>query len=71
VCEGAYGLKVFDAKDVTALDKNQLAFFEKINTYDVIPLKGTLMMIGSDGLYQYDYKDPKNLKLLSVIPVKK
>lgn len=27
------------------------------------------MMIGSDGLYQYDYSDIHNLELLSIIPV--
>ncbi len=71
LCEGDFGLKVFDAKDVLTIDKNLLAHFKDMKSYDVIPLGGTLMMIGADGLYQYDYKDPKNLKLLSVIPVKK
>jgi hypothetical protein len=71
ICEGKYGLKSFDAKDPAAIDKNQLAHMANINAYDVIPLSGTLLMIGKDGLYQYDYKDPKSLKLLSVMPVVK
>lgn len=71
ICEGKYGLKTFDAKDPLTIDKNQLSHFQNINAYDVIPIRGTLMMIGQDGLYQYDYKDPKNLKLLSVLPVVK
>lgn len=71
ICEGTFGLKTFNAADVTQIDKNLLAHFKDINAYDVIPLGGTLLMIGTDGLYQYDYKDPKNMKLLSVIPVKK
>jgi hypothetical protein len=29
-----------------------------------------LLMIGKDGFYQYDVSNPKNLKLLSKIPVK-
>jgi hypothetical protein len=45
---------------------------EKIDAYDVIPLEGKhLLMVGKDGLYQYDTSNPKNLKLLSVIPVKR
>lgn len=71
ICEGKYGLKTFDAKDPAAIDKNQLAHFKNMHAYDVIPLSGTLLMIGQDGLYQYDYKDPKNLRLLSVMPVQK
>ncbi|MFN8358094.1 MAG: hypothetical protein U0Y10_26770 [Spirosomataceae bacterium] len=69
LCEGKYGLKAFNINDPMAIDKNQLAHFSNLNAYDVIPLSGTLLMIGADGLYQYDYRDPKNLKLLSVIPV--
>jgi hypothetical protein len=69
LCEGKYGLKTFDVKDALSIDKNQLSHFDNIDAYDVIPLKGTLMMIGKDGLYQYDYSKAKSLKLLSVIPV--
>ena len=69
LCEGKYGLKTFDVKDALSIDKNQLSHFDNIDAYDVIPLKGTLMMIGKDGLYQYDYSNAKSLKLLSVIPV--
>ena len=71
LCEGDFGLKVFNASDVTAIDQNLLTHFKDLKSYDVIPLGGTLMMVGADGLYQYDYKDPKNLKLLSIIPVKR
>ena len=68
ICEGTNGLKTYNASK--PLDLQLLAHFKDLNSYDVIPLKGTLMMIGKDGLYQFDYSDPKNLKLLSVIPVK-
>jgi hypothetical protein len=71
ICEGEYGLKVFDAKNVTTIDQGLLAHFKDKDAYDVIPLGNILVVIGKDGLYQYDYSDPKNLKLLSVIPVVK
>lgn len=69
ICEGEFGLKVFDATDRKAISENQLAHFEDIHAYDVIPLNGVLMLIGNDGLYQYDYTDPTNIELLSKIAV--
>jgi hypothetical protein len=68
VCEGTGGLKSFDA--TKPLDIKQLQHFKDMNAYDVIPLNNTLMLIGKDGLYQYDYSNPNSLKLLSKIAVK-
>jgi hypothetical protein len=67
VCDGDAGLKVFDAKDVMDIDKNKLAEYKGINAYDVIPFNNILIMIGQDGLYQYDYTNPKDIKVLSHI----
>jgi hypothetical protein len=70
ICEGQYGLKSFDASSASNIVLQQ--HIEKIDAYDVIPLEGKhLLMVGKDGLYQYDTSNPKNLKLLSVIPVKR
>jgi len=71
ICDGAAGLKIYDATDPFKIDKNQIAHFKGMDTYDVIPLNDVVMMIGQDGLYQYDYNNLDNLKLLSVIPVVK
>jgi hypothetical protein len=71
VCDGDAGLKVFNATDKLKIDKNLIAQFSNINTYDVIPVGGYLFMIGKDGFYQYDYKDLKNIRQISVIPVVK
>jgi hypothetical protein len=71
LCEGEYGLKVFDAQDPLTVGNKQLAHFKNINMFDVIPLGNTLLAVGSDGLYQYDYSDPKNIRFLSKIPVAK
>jgi hypothetical protein len=67
ICEGTSGLKTFDATNI--LDIKQLQHFKDMNAYDVIPLNNTLMLIGKDGLYQYDYSNPNSLKLLSKIAV--
>lgn len=68
ICEGKSGLKTFDATNI--MDIKQLQHFKDMNAYDVIPLNNTLMLIGKDGLYQYDYSNPNSLKLLSKISVK-
>jgi len=69
ITEGEFGLKVFDATDPNTIDDNLIKQFQDIHGYDVIPNNGVLMMIGDDGLYQYDYRDIENIELLSVIPV--
>lgn len=67
ICEGEKGLKVFSMADPINIDKNKLTEFKNLDAFDVIPLGKKLIVIGKDGLYQYDYSDPKNLKLLSNI----
>jgi len=67
VCDGTAGLKVYDADDPKNLVK--IAWFSDVNAFDVIPYQGVLMMIGTDGLYQYDYTGPANMNLLSQIPI--
>ncbi|MCC9166913.1 LVIVD repeat-containing protein [Pontibacter harenae] len=69
LCEGEYGLKVFDVKDHLKVSENLKAHMKEHDAYDVIPLGNTLLMIGKDGLYQYDYSDLNQIKLLSKIPV--
>lgn len=71
VCDGKSGLKVFSAADPMLITENLLAKFPGIQAYDVIPLGKSLLMIGSDGFYQYDYSDVKNIRQISVIKVKK
>jgi hypothetical protein len=69
ICEGAYGLKTFNASDPMKID--ELEHLEGFQAYDVIPLNKSLLLIGQDGFYQYDYSNPRKLKLLSKIPVQR
>ena len=62
VCDGDSGLKVYDKSDVENLVA--LNHFEDINTFDVIPLENSLLMVGEDVLYQYEYLD-NDIKLMS------
>lgn len=70
LCDGDAGLKVYDVTDPLTVDQNLLAQHSGINTYDVIPYSDRLIMIGDDGLFQYDYSSVANLQLLSVINAK-
>jgi len=69
VCDGHSGVKIFT--DLT----NQVAAgilhgndYTISNTgYDVIPMNGHLILIGDDGLYQYDYTNLNDIQLMSMI----
>ena len=70
LCEGVHGMKVFDVEDIAAIDKNRLDWVKDIHSYDVIALPNkTALLIGQDGLYQFDISDPRKLQQMSVIPV--
>jgi len=69
ICDGADGLKVYNATNPLAIQSNMIAHFAEIDTYDVIPLGDILLLIGQDGLFQYDYSDLENITLLSHIQV--
>ncbi|GLR18932.1 hypothetical protein GCM10007940_35480 [Portibacter lacus] len=72
ICEGSYGLKVFDASDDQKITSNELAHLDNINAYDVISISPeVLFLIGSDGFFQYNVTDAKNPKLISSILVQK
>ena len=67
ICDGTEGLKVYNAADISAIDQNLLAHYKGIQAFDIIPFNDIAMMIGDDGLYQYDYSDLQDIKLLSHI----
>lgn len=69
VCDGSSGLKIYDATDKLKIDKNHIATYSDANAFDVIPLGELLILIGTDGLYQYDYSDLENITRLSHIPI--
>lgn len=64
VCEGEFGLKVYDATYESSITSHLIAAFPGINAYDVIPLDDFLFMIGEDGFYIYDYSDLSNISIL-------
>ncbi|ELR71552.1 hypothetical protein C900_02467 [Fulvivirga imtechensis AK7] len=69
ICDGTEGLKIYNAARVDAIAQNLLAHYKNIRAFDVIPFNNVAMMIGDDGLYQYDYSDISNIKFLSHIKI--
>ncbi len=67
ICDGDAGLKAFDATNILQIDQHLLAHYDGIHAYDVIPFNDVLMMIGKDGIFQYDYSDPNDIRMLSKI----
>lgn len=65
------GLKVFQLDTPQTLMAHQLAHYQGMDGYDVIPNNNILMMIATDGLYQYDYSDLNNIKQISKISIGK
>lgn len=68
ICDGRDGLKVYQTTDGVNIVLKQT--ISGIVTSDVITYNKVALVVASDGLYQYDYSDPSNLKLLSKISVK-
>ncbi len=69
ICDGIAGLKVFNAADKMSITDNVVKFYPDLEAIDVIPFNNVLMVIATDGFYQYDYSDPENIQLLSEIPL--
>lgn len=67
LCEGKHGLKVFDVSNKKRIDQNMLTHLSNLPAYDVIAVDSHLILVGDHGIYQFDYSNPANLKLLSVI----
>jgi hypothetical protein len=71
ICDGDAGLKIYDASDPRTITSHLIYTYPNINAYDVIPIGNLLVLIGDEGLYQYDYSNIQNIRLLSKIEVSK
>lgn len=67
VGEGDYGLRVLDISNPLSI--RELQYFDSTKAYDVIPNRKRLLVTGPDGIYQYNYANQSQLKLLSKLPV--
>lgn len=70
IAEGKHGLKSFDAADVMNISRNQIEHLRSLKSVDIIPGPKSLIVIGPDGVCQFDYSNPEKLVQLSCIDVK-
>jgi len=74
LCEGAFGLKVFDIETPLTLDERLINSFDVLSATDVIVLPGDrniLLVVGEDGFYQFGFDNPASLTALSFIPIER
>lgn len=69
LAEGQYGLKSFDVSNVMTIKDNLIEHFKDFASIDIIPGPKSLIVIGPEGVCQFDYSDPEKLKKLSCINV--
>jgi len=69
ICDGSAGLKIYDAANPKQITSHLIYRYPNINAYDAIPIGNVLVIIGDDGLFQYDYSNIMNIKILSTISV--
>lgn len=67
VCDGTAGLKLF--KRNTPIELDLVKTLKKVQAKDVIPLENSLIMIGDNTLYQYEY-NVNNVTLISAYSLK-
>ncbi|RLD45889.1 MAG: hypothetical protein DRI88_08255 [Bacteroidetes bacterium] len=65
VCNGDQGVKIFDISNIYQLE--QVSGIAGIDAYDVILNNNILILVGKDGLFQYNYENIDQLELLSNI----
>ncbi|MFD1553099.1 hypothetical protein DNU06_12275 [Putridiphycobacter roseus] len=65
VCDGSAGLKIYDATEPLTVGDNKVKTYGSIQATDIIVLENIAMLIGDDGLYQYDITDIQNIQKLS------
>ena len=70
LAEGNHGLKSFDVSDVMNIDGNRMEHLKSMKSVDLIPGPKSLIVIGPDGVCQFDYSKPDRLNPLSCIQVK-
>jgi hypothetical protein len=68
VCDDVAGVRVYDATDVSNL--KQLDQLKSDVPYDVIAGNNLALVVGDDGLYQFDYSDVKNIRQVSFFSLK-
>lgn len=63
ICDGTAGLKMYDASNPASIVLKKT--FTDLEAFDVIPYNGKLIVSAKEGIIQYDYSTPGQMKELS------
>jgi hypothetical protein len=66
ICDGRDGLKVFDAADPANIKLKQ-TLKGMGETFDVIAHNNIALVVAKDGIFQYDYSNRANIRLISKV----
>jgi hypothetical protein len=69
ICDGRGGVKIYNSSNVMNLIL--MKTIGGLDAYDVIAYKNIALVVAKEGLYQYNYANPMNIRLLSKIGIKK
>jgi hypothetical protein len=62
ICDGRDGLKIYNASDV--MNIQLIKTFNIPDTYDVITDNGLALLISKAGLYELNYNNPEQIKII-------
>ncbi|MET0464508.1 MAG: hypothetical protein ABW007_15185 [Chitinophagaceae bacterium] len=65
ICDGTAGLKLYDVSDPANISLKKL--ISDVEPFDVIPMNGRLIVSAKEGILQYDYSNPSDIRLISRI----
>ena len=69
ICDGTAGLKIYNASN--PLNHELVKNVHGMETYDVIAWNKIALVVAREGLYQFDYSNPEDIRLVSKMELKK
>lgn len=69
ICDGKDGLKIYDASNVMNLQL--IKQISNLETFDVVAYNNIALVVAKDGLYQFNYSNMNDIRLISRIGISK
>ena len=69
LAEGEFGLKSFSITDPLKVGNTKIQHLTGFHAFDLIPASKSLIVTGEDGVYQFNYTNPKVLKQISKLKI--
>ena len=69
LAEGAFGIKSFDITDPLKISDHKMQQLTGFHAFDVITASKSLIVTGDDGVFQFNYANPSNIKQISKLKI--